>query len=106
MKTPIRGVLPIAHTPFTTDDQIDFPSLKRQIDWAYSVGASGFATGMVSEILRLTADERLELTEKLVQISDGRGAVIMSVGAESNTQAVLYARRAEKAGCDGVRSEE
>ncbi|MGI8980988.1 MAG: dihydrodipicolinate synthase family protein [Pirellulaceae bacterium] len=99
---PIHGVLPIAHTPFTADDAVDYPSLKRQIDWAYSVGASGFATGMVSEILRLTADERLELTDRLVQICDGRGAVIMSVGAESQAQAVLYARRAEAAGCDGV----
>ncbi|MBC7854163.1 MAG: dihydrodipicolinate synthase family protein [Pirellulaceae bacterium] len=99
---PIQGVLPIAHTPFTADDEIDYPSLQRQIDWAYSEGAAGFATGMVSEILRLTADERLELTAKLVQISDGRGAVIMSVGAESKAQAVIYARRAEAAGCDGV----
>src|SRR5689334_20511548 len=102
MSQPIQGVLPIAHTPFTLDDRIDYPSLKRQIDWAYSVGASGFATGMVSEILRLTADERLELTEKLVQFSEGRGAVIMSVGAESKAQAAQYARRAEQAGCDGV----
>ncbi len=98
----IQGILPIAHTPFTADDAVDYPSLQGQIDWAYSVGASGFATGMVSEILRLTADERLELTEKLVQISGGRGAVIMSVGAESKAQAIVYARRAEAAGCDGV----
>src|SRR5260221_3685890 len=87
---PIQGVLPIAHTPFTADDAVDYPSLKRQIDWAYSVGASGFATGMVSEVLRLTAEERLELTEKLVQFSSGRGAVIMSVRGESKAQAVLY----------------
>jgi 2-keto-3-deoxy-L-arabinonate dehydratase len=99
---PIQGVLPIAHTPFTADDRIDYPSLRRQIDWAYSVSASGFATGMVSEILRLTAEERLELTDRLVEFSAGRGAVIMSVGGESIRQAVLYARRAEAAGCDGV----
>lgn len=99
---PVQGILPIAHTPFTADDAIDYPSLQRQIDWAYAVGASGFATGMVSEILRLTADERLELTERLVDISDGRGAVIMSVGAESKAQAIVYARRAQAAGCDAV----
>lgn len=102
MHKPIHGVLPVAHTPFTVEDAIDYPSLRRQIDWAYSVGASGFATGMVSEILRLTADERLEMTDKLVEFSDGRGAVVMSVGEESIRQAVLYARRAEKSGCDGV----
>jgi dihydrodipicolinate synthase/N-acetylneuraminate lyase len=28
----IRGVLPIANTPFRDDDSIDFESLRRQID--------------------------------------------------------------------------
>jgi dihydrodipicolinate synthase/N-acetylneuraminate lyase len=34
MTEPIRGVLPIAHTPFREDDSIDFESFRRQIDWA------------------------------------------------------------------------
>ena len=50
----IRGVLPIAHTPFQDDDSIDFESLRRQVDWAFATGADGYATGMVSELLRLT----------------------------------------------------
>jgi 4-hydroxy-tetrahydrodipicolinate synthase len=60
MPRPIAGVLPIAHTPFANDDTIDRVSLERQIAWAYAVGAAGFCTGMVSELLRLTARERIE----------------------------------------------
>ncbi|MBM4004345.1 MAG: dihydrodipicolinate synthase family protein [Planctomycetes bacterium] len=102
MKRTIEGVLPIAHTPFTDDDRIDEGSFQRQIDWAYAQGAQGFCTGMVSELLRLTADERRELTHKLVQWSAGRGVVVISVGAESIPQALVYAREAELAGADAV----
>jgi len=102
MPRPIQGVLPIAHTPFSTGDTIDFESLRKQIDWAFSIGADGVCTGMVSELLRLTHDERLQLTDQLPIITAGRGCVVMSVGAESVKQAVTYTRRAAAAGCDAV----
>jgi dihydrodipicolinate synthase/N-acetylneuraminate lyase len=102
MTQPIRGVLPIAHTPFRNDDSIDFESLRRQIDWAFATGADGFATGMVSELLRLTFDERRELTEKLAEFADGRGPFIAGVGAESTKQAIQYAQIAERAGAQAV----
>lgn len=102
MPRPLRGVLPIVQTPFTEDDRIDAAALRREVDWAYEVGAHGLGTGMVSEILRLTHDERRELTERIVECSAGRGAVFAAVGAESGRQAVAYARHAEQAGCDAV----
>ncbi|QDU27552.1 L-2-keto-3-deoxyarabonate dehydratase [Anatilimnocola aggregata] len=102
MPRPIRGVLPIAHTPFTAGDEIDYASLRKQIDWAIDVGADGVCTGMVSELLRLTHDERLQLTDELAAITAGRGCVVMSVGAESVKQALIFTRRAAAAGCDAV----
>lgn len=102
MPRPIAGVLPIAHTPFLDNDAIDFASLERQIDWAYSVGADGFGTGMVSELLRLTYGERIELTKELGRLNKDRGAFFMGVGAESTAQACEYARVAEAAGASAV----
>ena len=98
----IRGVLPIAHTPFLNDDSIDFESLRRQVDWAFEVGADGLGTGMVSELLRLTFAERVALTEKLAEFTAGRGAFFAGVGAESTKQALEYAQLAERAGADAV----
>ena len=98
----LHGVLPIVHTPFTDYDCIDRKTLKREIDWAFSVGADGLGTGMVSEILRLTYDERIELTQLIAEYSEGRGAVFAAVGAESGKQALAYSVAAEKAGCDAV----
>lgn len=102
MNRRIAGVLPIAHTPFLDNDDIDYASLKRQIDWAYAQGAHGYCSGMVSELLRLTTSERLELTRRLAEFNEGRGVVVAGVGAESTRQALVYAREAEAAGCDAL----
>jgi dihydrodipicolinate synthase/N-acetylneuraminate lyase len=102
MTITLHGVLPIIQTPFLDDGEIDYETLRREVDWAYAQGADGLGTGMVSEILRLSAGERLELTYRLAEFNAGRGGLFMSVGAESIKQALEYARTAEKAGCDAV----
>ena len=98
----IAGVLPIAHTPFRENDSIDEDSLARQIDWAFKHGADGYGTGMVSELLRLTADERVQLTQMLGRLKRGRGVFFAGIGAESTAQAIAYGRAAEEAGADAV----
>jgi 4-hydroxy-tetrahydrodipicolinate synthase len=102
MPHPIAGVLPVVHTPLRDDDTIDFESVERLVDWAFAQSADGYCTGMVSELLRLTCDERLELTRRLGAINRGRGVVVIGVGAESTKQAIQYARCAEESGCDAV----
>ncbi len=102
MPQKLRGVLAIAHTPFTDDDEIDPVALKRSIDWTFAVGAEGLGTGMVSETLKLTSDERVSLAQMLVEFAANRGPVFSAVGAESTKQALAFAVAAEKAGCDAV----
>ena len=102
MPREIAGVLPIAHTPFLDDDAIDEAGLQRQIDWAFEQGAAGFCTGMASELLRLTAGERIRLTRTLADLNAGRGVFVAGVGGESTRQAVEFAEAARGAGADGV----
>lgn len=89
--TSIEGVVPIMHTPFDEQDEIDWGSFQREIDWAIERGIQGCAIGMVSKVLRLTFDERRELTEKLVAMVSGRVVTIASAGAESTRQAIEHA---------------
>lgn len=98
----LGGVLPIVHLPLDERDAIDFAVLKREVDWALDQGCDGLGTGMVSELLKLTADERQELAQRLVEFTAGRRPVFMGVGAESTRQAVEHARIAESAGCAAV----
>jgi 4-hydroxy-tetrahydrodipicolinate synthase len=53
---------------------------------------------LVSDLLRLTAEERLQLPQRLSEFAHGRGAVVINVGAESTRQARHYARAAEDGG--------
>ena len=102
MPKQIAGVLPVVHTPFFEDETIDYESLQREIDWAYAQGADGYCTGMVSEILRLTSAERIELNGRLAELNAGRGVFVAGVGAESTRQASEYAHAAQQAGCDAI----
>jgi 4-hydroxy-tetrahydrodipicolinate synthase len=98
----IEGILPILHTPFDVNDEIDRDSLGREIDWAFEQGSSGVCSAMVSEILRLTSDERVELNRLIVEMTAGRGVVVASVGAESTRQAINYAKAAVDSGCSAI----
>ena len=83
-----RRAYAIAHTPFTDTDEIDATALQRAVDWAFTVGADGLGTGMVSETFKLTHDERLSLAKMLVEFAAGRGPVFAAVGAESTKQSL------------------
>jgi dihydrodipicolinate synthase/N-acetylneuraminate lyase len=102
MQHSLSGVLAITHTPFTDHDEIDEIALKNSIDWAFDVGANGIGTGMVSETLKLTRDERLHLAELLVEYASNRGPVFAAVGAESTKQTLEFAIAAEQIGCNAV----
>ncbi|TWT65963.1 dihydrodipicolinate synthase family protein [Allorhodopirellula solitaria] len=102
LKPSMEGVFPVLSTPFDAHDEIDRDSLERQIDWAFKLGSNGVCSAMVSEILRLTSAERVNLNRLIVEMTAGRGAVVASVGAESIQQAVYFAEAAVEAGCDAL----
>lgn len=98
----LQGVLPIVQTPFTESFDIDRAVFRREVEWALSLGVEGIGTGMVSELLRMSPQERNELAELLVEMVEGRAVVFMAVTSESTQQAVSLARAAAKAGCDAI----
>lgn len=102
MGADIRGVLPVLHVPYREDGSVNFAEIEKLIDWIYNKGADGFSIAMVSDILRLTYQERLELMERTAGHNQGRGDTIASVGAESTAQAVEYAAKAEACGFSAV----
>ncbi|WP_240550374.1 dihydrodipicolinate synthase family protein [Candidatus Roseilinea sp. NK_OTU-006] len=99
---PIAGVLPVFQTPYHEDETIDFETLEKEIHWLFDQGADGIVMAMVSETLRLSSDERRALAEAACAIGGPRGAVIISVGAESSRVAEDLARHAEAVGADAV----
>lgn len=98
----LAGVFPVVHTPFDEQDEIDWESLQREVEWALSVGADGLVTGMVSELLRLEGHERRLLTERLMSMVHGRRPVVVGVGSESTKNAIAHAVHAYQHGCAAV----
>lgn len=102
MQQALSGVLPIIHTPFDEHGAIDWSVLKTEVDWAFDQGIDGLGTGMVSEIARLTADERRDYAKRLVEFASGRGPVFMAVTAENAADSLRFAQEAEAAGCAAI----
>ncbi len=102
MNYEIKDVLPVVHMPYTDDQAIDYTVLANEVDYLFATGAHGFCLALVSDLLRLTAAERLVLPARLVEFAQGRGPVIIGVGAEGTAQARRYARAAEDGGAAAV----
>lgn len=98
----LGGVLPVFQTPFEDDESIDFDTLDGELDWLFEHGADGCMMALVSEVLRLSTDEREELAAHVCRAAGGRRPVVVSAGAESSHTAVRLARHAERHGARAV----
>ena len=98
----LSGVLPVFQTPFDLNGGVDRETLESEFDWLFENGAHGVVFAMVSEILRLSTTERDELAAAACRLATGRGACVISVGAESTFLAVQHARFAQDVGADAV----
>jgi len=97
----ISGVLPVFQTPFSDNESIDASTLEKEINWLFDCGADGIVMAMVSEVLRLSSEERLTLAQTVCKLA-ARGSVVISVGAESGVLAERYARHAQDSGATAV----
>ncbi|MCC3702754.1 dihydrodipicolinate synthase family protein [Rouxiella badensis] len=79
MSKSIEGIVPVMLTPFSADNQIDYPGLSRLIDWYLEKGVDAlFAVCQSSEMQFLTLDERVALAKFVVDKVAGRIPVIAS----------------------------
>lgn len=98
----ITGVLPVLQMPYHEDGSIDYDVLSREIDHVIAAGSDGVVLALASELVRLSHDERLELSHRIPEMAAGRCTVTISVGAETSRGAAEYARIAERGGAHAV----
>src|SRR4029078_12936916 len=98
-------ILPALVTPLTSSGQLDTKSTERLIDHLYNKGVGGlYITGSTGEGIYLTAEIRKRTAEIAVNLSKGRGNVIVHVGAIQTAMAMELANHAAKIGADAVSS--
>src|SRR3954470_18042223 len=88
-----RGVYPAICTPFTADDDVDLEAQRRVVRFALDCGSHGVvAFGLAGEVLKLSPDERRELTDVIVDEVGGAVPVFVGVGAPSVRVSIELAR--------------
>jgi len=102
MLDPLTGVFPVFQTPLRDDESIDPDVLEAEIEWMYGHGIDGIVMAMVSEVMRLSGEERRELAHLACRFGLAHGPVIVSVGAESTHMAVELARHADEVGASAL----
>lgn len=97
-----RGVAPALVTPFTSDDRIDEPALRRLIDVQVDGGVSALVVlGTTGENPTISRAERRRIVEVAVEHTAGRVPVIVGTGTNATRESVAFSREAAAAGADG-----
>ncbi len=103
-RKPLRGIFPIAQTPFTESGKLDLDTLAAEVRFVHRCGSHGFVwPQMASEYSTLSEAERMAGNEAILSAAKGlRPAVVIGVQGPDAATASRYARQAEKLGADAV----
>lgn len=101
---PLRGIFPIAQSPFTEADKLDLDALVAEVRFIDRGRVHGFVwPQMASEWSTLSERERLEGMEAIASTGKRlRPAIVLGVQGPDAATAVRYAKHAEKVGADAI----
>jgi 4-hydroxy-tetrahydrodipicolinate synthase len=103
---PLRGLFPIAETPFTEDDKIDLDCLANQVRFCNRGGVRGIAWPQIaSGWSNLTQAERLSGAEAMLAAGKGgKTAIVIGVQTKGDdlAGALQYAKHAATNGADAI----
>jgi 4-hydroxy-tetrahydrodipicolinate synthase len=98
---PIRGSIPALITPMLEDGQVDYPTLRKLIDWHVAEGTDGLViVGTSGESPTVNVDEHREILRVSVEQAAKRIPIIAGCGANSTAEAISLAKYAESIGAD------
>ncbi len=98
---PIRGSIPALITPMLEDGKVDYPTLRKLIDWHVAEGTDGLViVGTSGESPTVTVEEHREILRVSVEQAAKRIPIIAGCGANSTAEAISLAKYAESIGSD------
>ena len=98
---PITGSIVALVTPMLEDGSIDYPQLRKLIDWHISQGTDCIGVvGTTGESPTVTVDEHCEIIRVSVEQAAGRVPIMAGCGANSTAEAIELAKFAKKVGAD------
>ena len=97
--TPITGSIVALATPMQTDGSVDYPNLRKLIDWHIQEGTDCICVvGTTGESPTVNVEEHCEIIRVSVEQARGRVPIMAGCGANSTAEAIELARFAKGVG--------
>ena len=98
---PIRGSIVALVTPLLPNGQVDYPTLRKLIDWHIAQGTDCIGVvGTTGESPTVNVEEHCEIIRVSVEQSAGRVPIMAGCGANSTAEAIELAQFAQKVGAN------
>ncbi|WP_439650495.1 4-hydroxy-tetrahydrodipicolinate synthase [Macromonas nakdongensis] len=98
---PITGSIVALVTPMHEDGSVDYPTLRKLIDWHIAEGTDCIGVvGTTGESPTVNVEEHCEIIRVAVEQAAGRKPIMAGCGANSTAEAIELARFAKKVGAD------
>jgi 4-hydroxy-tetrahydrodipicolinate synthase len=98
---PIRASIVALITPMHEDGSIDYPALRRLIDWHIAQGTDCIGVvGTTGESPTVSVEEHCEIIRVSVEQAAGRVPIMAGCGANSTSEAIELTRFAKQVGAD------
>jgi 4-hydroxy-tetrahydrodipicolinate synthase len=99
--TPITGSIVALVTPMHEDGSVDYPGLRKLIDWHIAEGTDCIGVvGTTGESPTVDVQEHHEIIRVSVEQAKGRVPIMAGCGANSTAEAIELAKYAQKIGAD------
>ena len=97
----ITGSIVALVTPFHADGSVDYPALRKLIDWHIAQGTDCIGVvGTTGESPTVSVDEHCEIIRVSVEQANKRVPIMAGCGANSTAEAIELAKFARKVGAD------
>ena len=98
---PIIGSIVALATPFHEDGSVDYPTLRKLIDWHIAEGTDCIGVvGTTGESPTVNVEEHCEIIRVSVEQAKGRVPIMAGCGANSTAEAIELAHYAKRVGAD------
>jgi 4-hydroxy-tetrahydrodipicolinate synthase len=99
--TPITGSIVALATPMHDDGSVDYPTLRKLIDWHIAEGTDCIGVvGTTGESPTVNVEEHQEIIRVSVEQAKKRVPIMAGCGANSTAEAIELAKFAKKVGAD------
>lgn len=99
--TPITGSIVALATPMHDDGNVDYPALRKLIDWHIAQGTDCIGVvGTTGESPTVSVQEHQEIIRVSVEQAAGRVPIMAGCGANSTAEAIELAKYARAVGAD------